>query len=154
MELEQYLRRYPPEQTYVLEILSDYQRSKPTQHLTKDELKVIADYLAIPESHISAIVAFYSFFSMKPRGRFIIQICRDVPCHVSSKFDVVATLEKLLGAKMGQTTEDKLFTLEYTSCLGSCDGAPAVRINDTIHKSVTPEQLGQLIEDCRGGRHD
>ncbi|MFA5236090.1 MAG: NAD(P)H-dependent oxidoreductase subunit E [Bacilli bacterium] len=154
MELAQFLRRYQPDKTFLLEILSTYQRSKPTQHLEKAELKTIAEYLSIPESHVASVVAFYSFFSLVPRGRYIIQVCRDVPCYISAKFDVVATLEQMLGIPMGKTTADQLFTLEYTSCLGSCDGAPAIRINETIHKPITEERLQKLIEDCREYRHD
>jgi len=153
MELDQLLKQYPPEQTYLLEILSKYQTSKPTQHLTEAELKSIAEYLSIPESHIYAVVAFYSFYSLVPRGKYIIQVCRDVPCHVAATFDVVRTLETLLQIPMGATTKDNIFTLEYTSCLGACDGSPAIRINQTIHTHVTPERLKQLLDECRGDHH-
>ncbi len=153
MELEKVLERFPKEQTYLIEILLDYQKSKPTQHLTENELKEVANYLDVPESHVFSVVSFYSFFSMEPRGKYIIQYCRDVPCHISDLINVKETLETLLDIKTGETTEDQLFTLEYSSCLGQCDGAPAIRINDKIYRNLTKNKLQMVLAEYRGDHH-
>jgi NADH-quinone oxidoreductase subunit E len=154
MELKQLLKQYPQEQTYLLDVLSNYQKQKATQHLTEDELQTIAEYLKIPDSHVYAVIKFYSFFSMVPRGKYIVQFCRDVPCHIAASFDIKATLETILNVKTGQTTSDGLFTLEYTSCLGSCDRAPAIRINDKMYFNITAEKLHDLIISYRSQKHD
>lgn len=150
MKLEKVLKNFPKEQTYLIEILLEYQKTKTTQHLTEDELKVIAEYTGVPESHVFSVVTFYSFFSMKPRGKFIIQYCKDVPCYVSDDINVKEQLENLLDIKTGETTDDQLFTLEYTSCLGGCDGSPVIRVNDTIYKKVTKNKLKMILAECRG----
>lgn len=150
MNLDTVLKKYPKEQTFLIEILLDYQRNKPTQHVTENELKRIAEYLGVPESHVFSVVTFYSFFSMKPRGKFIIQYCRDVPCYVSDDINVKEQLENLLNIKTGETTKDNMFTLQYTSCLGMCDASPVIRVNDTIYKNVTVNKLKMIIAECRG----
>jgi NADH-quinone oxidoreductase subunit E len=154
MKLQQLLKQYPQEQTYLLDILSEYQKHKETQHLTIEELQTIAQHVKIPDSHVYAVVEFYSLFSMTPRGKYIIQFCRDVPCHVVADFDIKATLETILNIKTGQTTSDGLFTLEYTSCLGLCDGAPAIRINDRMYSNMTAKKIHDLIISYRSKNHD
>lgn len=150
MNLQTILKKYPKEQTYLIEILLEYQKTKPTQHLTEDELKVIAEHTGLPESHVFSVVTFYSFFSMKPRGKYIIQFCRDVPCYVSDDINVKEQLERLLGIKTGKTTEDNLFTLEYASCLGCCDASPVIRVNDTMYKNITLNKLKMILAEYRG----
>lgn len=150
MNLEKVLKKYPKEQTFLIEILLDYQKTKTTHHVTESELKRIAEYLGVPESHVFSVVTFYSFFSMKPKGKFIIQYCRDVPCYVSDDINVKEQLEKLLSIKTGETTEDNMFTLQYSSCLGMCDVSPVIRVNDKIYKHVTVNKLKMIIAECRG----
>lgn len=149
MELKEVLEQYPKEQSYLIEILLKYQKSKLTHHLTEDELKDVAEYLDLPESHVFSVVSFYSFFSMKPRGRFIIQYCRDVPCHVHDDFSVKDALEEILDLKTGETSKDRLFTLEYSSCLGACDGAPVIRINEKLYNHITKNKLKAIITEYR-----
>ena len=149
MELNQVLEQFPKEQTYLLEILLKYQATKPTHHLEENELKTIAEYLELPESHVFSVVSFYSFFTMKPRGRYVLQVCRDVPCHVSNPFNVKETLEKLLSIKTGETTEDGLFTLEFSSCLGACEMAPVLRVNDTMYHNLTVDKLKAILAEIR-----
>lgn len=151
MELTAVLQAYPKEQTYLLEILLKYQASKPTHHLEEDELTAIADHLGLPASHVFSVVSFYSFFSMTPRGRYILQFCRDVPCHISDTFSVRETLETLLGIKTGETTEDGVFTLEYSSCLGACDLAPVLRVNDTLYHHLTVDKIKAILAEIRSG---
>lgn len=150
MPLSDVLKKYPQRKDYLIEILLDYQREKPTHHFEQSELKEIADYLDIPESRVCSVVSFYSFFSFEKRGKFIVQVCHDVPCHLSESFDVLATLKALLKVDMDETTEDGLFTLEHTSCLGHCDKAPAIRINEKIYGNLTENKLKAIIAEYRG----
>jgi len=154
MDLVAVLEQFPREQTYLIEILLKYQSLKPTQHLNEDELKTVADHLDLPESHVYGVVSFYSFFSMSPRGRYIIQYCRDVPCHINDDFDVKASLEKQLGITTGQTSEDGMFTLEYSSCLGMCDQSPVIRVNDKVYPRVNEKKIKALIAECRSDCDD
>lgn len=153
MELRTVLEKYPKRPDCLIEMLLEYQNHKPTRHLEEDELKEVAEYLSLPESHVFSVVSFYSFFSMEPRGRYIVQICHDVPCYVSDSFDVKKTLETMLGISMGETSEDGLFTLEHSSCLGCCDQSPVIRINDQVYGNLTPNKLKAILSEYRSDNH-
>ena len=153
MPLSDVLKQYPKRKDYLIEILLAYQKEKPTQHFEQSELKEIADHLSIPESRVCSVISFYSFFSFKKRGKYIVQVCHDVPCHLSATFDVLKSVKDLLGVDMDETTKDGLFTLEHTSCLGHCDKAPAIRINDKIYGNLTLNKLKAIIADYRGENH-
>jgi NADH:ubiquinone oxidoreductase subunit E len=105
--------------------------------------------MKITESRIFSVMSFYSLFSIKPRGKFIIQVCRDIPCHINGATDIVRSLENQLLIKMGETTPDQIFTLEYTSCLGCCDKAPAIRIGNEIFGNLTESLISKMIADYR-----
>ena len=149
MELKRVLEKYPKRQDCLIDVLLDVQNAKPTRHLTEDELKDVSDYLGLPESHVFSVVSFYSFFSMKPRGKHIVQVCRDVPCYLNDGFNVHETLERTLDIKTGETTDDGLFTLEYSSCLGCCDQSPVIRVNDTVYGNLTIDKLRAIIAEYR-----
>ena len=149
MNLEAVFKKFPKEQTYLIEILQTYQNAKPTHHLTEDELKIVAKHLDLPESHVFSVISFYSFFSMQPRGRYIIQFCKDIPCLVNDEVKLEDVLENLLEIKVGETTKDGLFTLEYSSCLGQCDNAPLIRINDKIYGHLTKNKLKAILTEYR-----
>ncbi len=149
MELKRILEKYPKRQDCLIDVLLDVQNTKSTRHLTEVELARVSEHLGLPESHVFSVVSFYSFFSMTPRGKHILQVCRDVPCYLNDTFNVHETLESMLGIKTGDTTEDGLFTLEYSSCLGCCDQAPVMRVNATVYGNLTPDKLRAIISECR-----
>ena len=113
--------------------------------LPGDVAAVISKELGVPQNQIYGFITFYSMFSDKVRGKYVVRICRSTPCHVRGALDVVKAMEEALGIKMGETTQDGLFTLEYTECLGICDVAPAIMINDDVHGNLTPESVKDLI---------
>ncbi len=149
MSLAEVLDRFPRQKDYLIEILLEYQKQKSTHHFTEQDLKEIADYLKIPESRVCSVVAFYSFFSTEPRGKYIIQICHDLPCQLNEKFDLLGQVQELLGIKIGETTQDGLFTLEQTSCLGHCEKSPAIRVNDKIYGNLSLNKLKAIIAECK-----
>ncbi len=153
MQLKEVLDKYPQSEDYLIEILMDYQKHKMHHDLTEDELKTIATHLNIKESKVSSVVTFYSLFSLKPKGQHVIQVCHDVPCHVNNQPDVLSTLKTMLAIDIGQTTDDKMFTLEYTSCLGACDKAPAMRIGEKTFTKLTPNKIKAIIAEYRGRKH-
>lgn len=130
-------------------ILLEYQQTKNRNYLTKEDLKEVAEEMGLPESRVYSVATFYSLLSTKPRGKHVIQICRDVPCYVSGAFNVRDELEKALKISMGETTKDGLFSLEYTSCLGYCDIAPVMRIDQKIYGNLTSEKLVEIIAGYR-----
>ena len=149
MDLREILVKYPKKEDQLIEILLEYQAIKSDHYISKDDIKEIANYLNVPESKICSVVSFYSFFSVTPRGKHIIQVCKDVPCYVSSSVDVLKTLEKELGITVNETTDNKQFTLEYTSCLGCCDKGPVMRINDKIYTQLTTDKIKAILSEYR-----
>ncbi len=153
MQLNELLAKYPKTEDYLIEILLDYQQYKTHHDLTEEELKTISKYLNIKESKVSSVMTFYSLFSLKPKGQYVIQVCHDVPCHVNKQGSILSTLENMLGISIGETTGDKMFTLEYTSCLGACDKAPAMRIGEKTFTNLTPDKTKAIIAEHRGNRY-
>ncbi|HHF53118.1 MAG TPA: NADH-quinone oxidoreductase subunit NuoE [candidate division WOR-3 bacterium] len=149
MKREEILKKYTPELENILFILHDLQDNNPQHYLSKEDLQAVADYLNVPYSYVHGVATFYSMFSLKPRGKYIIRVCESPACHLMGSSSVIYELAKLLGIGIGETTPDGLFTLELSSCLGVCGVAPAVMINDEVYGNLTPEKIRQIIEEKR-----
>lgn len=149
MVMRKILDKYPQKEDQLIEILLEYQVEKEDHYISKEDIVDIASYLHIPESKVCSVLSFYSFFSDHPRGKHIIQVCKDVPCYISSQVDILKVIEKELGIRIGETTENKQFTLENTSCLGCCDKSPAMRINDRIYTHLTADKVKAILSEYR-----
>ncbi|MDD3114023.1 MAG: NAD(P)H-dependent oxidoreductase subunit E [Candidatus Izemoplasmatales bacterium] len=146
MQTETIVQRFPKADDYLIEILLAVQNNNPEHYLPEKDLHYIAEYLGIPDSRVSGVVDFYTFFSTKPRGKYIIQVCDNVPCRIRHSQVVINTLEKMLGIHFHETTSDGLFTLEPTSCLGHCDESPVIRINDDVYTNLDSEKVTKIIQ--------
>ncbi|MGJ8454697.1 NADH-quinone oxidoreductase subunit NuoE [Pseudothermotoga sp. U03pept] len=113
--------------------------------------EVVAEELGVPESKVYEVLTFYTMFSTEPRGKYVIRVCVNLPCHVTGGREIVQTLQETLGVKFGQTTKDGLFTLETTSCLGLCGVAPVIMVNDQYYGDLTPKKIIELIDSLRNG---
>ncbi len=114
-------------------------------YLPLEVQKCIAEGLGLPLSEVSGVVSFYSFFSTQPKGRHTIRVCLGTACYVRGGKKVLARLQELLGVDIGDTTPDRVFTLEVARCIGSCGLAPAMMIDDTVYKQVNPEKLPTIL---------
>jgi [NiFe] hydrogenase diaphorase moiety large subunit len=112
-------------------------------------MQVIADELGIHPAEVYGVVTFYAFLHHEPMGRFQVRLCQTISCDLAGKARVARQLENELGIRFGETTADGRFSLEWASCLGMCDQGPALLVNDRVYTRVTPEQVHQIIEDCR-----
>lgn len=133
----------------LISILMDYQKTTGRNYLTKEDLNKVAKETGVPESRVSSVASFYTLLSTEPKGKHVIQICRDVPCYVNGAFSIRDDLEKTLQIDIGETTKDGLFSLEYTSCLGYCELAPVMRIDQEIYGNLTSEKLVEIIAKYR-----
>ncbi len=150
MLLNEILSKYPKEEEYLIEILLEYQTSKKNHYISPEDVKRISQHLDIPESQVCSVISFYTLLSSTPKGRYVVQVCHDVPCFVNDTTSIYEKLVEVLGIKEGETTENNLFTLEITECLGCCNEAPAMRINDKVYTSLTPAKVEKIIEELRG----
>ena len=150
MLLDEIVSKYPKKEDSLIEILLEYQATKESHYISNEEISFIAQYVNVTESKVCSVLSFYTFFSNKPRGKYVIQICKDVPCYVSDSKNILQTLEDILGITIGETTPNQMFTIEQTSCLGSCDKAPAIRINQKTFSNLTPNKVKAIISEYKG----
>jgi len=149
VEREAVLRKFRPSLDNILYILHDLQDSNPQRYVSKEDLKVCADYLQVPYSYVHSVASFYTMFSLKPRGRNIIRLCDSPPCYLMGSTSLLDYLKTSLGIDIGTTTSDGAFTLETTSCLGACGVAPAMMLNDEMFGNLTPEKIDAILENRR-----
>ncbi|MBN2540024.1 MAG: NAD(P)H-dependent oxidoreductase subunit E [Bacilli bacterium] len=150
MLLKEILSKYPKDPEYLIEILLEYQTSKKNHYISPEDVSRISGHFDIPESQVCSVISFYTLLSMEPKGRYVVQICHDVPCFVNDATNIYEELVNVLGIKEGETTPDNLFTLEITECLGCCNEAPAMRVNNQVYTNLTPAKIEKLIKDLRG----
>ena len=99
----------------------------------------------ISKSTVFGVASFYSFLSTKPLGRNVIRICKNLPCNLKNSRMIIESVADQLGIKPGETTPDGKFSLELTNCIGACDEAPAMLINNDVHVNLTPEKITQIL---------
>ena len=114
-----------------------------------DMLKLVSYDLKLPVSHIAGTASYYSFFSTKCRGKYIIRMCKSAPCHMKNAAETLKAFQNVLGITVGETTAVGRFTLETTGCLGLCTQAPAVMINKQVYTSVKPEDVETILENYK-----
>ncbi|HNQ47367.1 MAG TPA: NADH-quinone oxidoreductase subunit NuoE [Syntrophorhabdus sp.] len=118
------------------------------RYLPEEILTYIATSLGISPASVFGVATFYSLFTMKPKGKYIIRICDGTACHVKGSMNLYEALRNKLTLKEGaDSTPDMLFTLETVNCLGACGLAPAMVINDEVFGQLTPERVDSIIDD-------
>jgi NADH-quinone oxidoreductase subunit E len=148
-KIQAYFPRYPNKQAVTL----------PALHLVQDELRCvpldavreIADLLDLSPAEVNDTMTFYGFFrpEHRPLGRTRLWVCRSLSCMLRGAEELLATLGEKLGIRPGETTTDGKISLEFAECIGVCEGAPCVLINDEHRMNVTPDQIDSLIQELR-----
>lgn len=114
-------------------------------YLPEVALKHVALGLKKPYSEVAGVVSFYSFFSTVPRGKHLIRVCLGTACYVRGGLEVLEALKDKLGIDVGETTEDRLFSLAVARCFGACGLAPAVSIDEEVHRRVRAAHINQIL---------
>jgi len=131
----------------LLPLLQEIQRKY--HHISDIAMQVVAESLGIHPSEVHSVVSFYSFLDDRPRGRFVVRLCRTISCDLAGRDRVARQLMSDLGIRFGETTPDGKFTLAWANCLGMCDQGPALLVNDEVYTKVTPAVVRDIIESCR-----
>lgn len=118
-------------------------------YLRKDVIYEIASSMGIPVSTIWGVATFYHYFNLEPRGKYVIFVCLGTACYVKGAERVLDALKQELKIGIGQTTEDMLFTLLETRCLGACGISPVMMINNKVHSQLTTRKALEIIKTCR-----
>ncbi len=139
------VRRYPEKPAALLPVLHVIQREQG--RISPEAVEWVAAALGVPALRVREVLSFYSLLRREPAGRYVIQVCRNISCSLAGADDVLARLEARLGVKAGGTTPDGKFTLLAVECLGNCDHAPCLMVNDDDHGPVTPGLVDRLLEE-------
>ena len=141
------VKNYSDMKTPLIYILKDVQ--KEYGFLSEDILTRVAQRTDIPLSNIYGVATFYSLFTTEKKGKYIVRCCNNAPCHVKGSKDVLDAIQNYLGVQVNETSPDKTFTLEFTSCLGLCAVAPVMMINDEVYGNLTPEKAVSILKDYK-----
>jgi NADH-quinone oxidoreductase subunit E len=143
--VESLVQNYPEPRTALL----------PALHLCQSELRHvpleyqawIADKLGMSPAHVRGVVTFYEMYTEKQLGRHLLQVCKTLPCMLSGSEVLLDHLQSRLGLRVGETSRDGKFTLVTVECLACCDGGPALMINETLHRHVSPADADRILSE-------
>lgn len=139
--------RYANEETPLMMMLSDIQKEYGYIPLEVQEL--VSERTGISVAEIYGVVTFYSFFSLKPKGKYIIGCCLGTACYVKGAQQVIDKFSEIIGVKPGETSDDGLFTLDALRCIGACGIAPAVSINGKVYPKLSVDAVPGIVEEYR-----
>ncbi|MFC2020559.1 NADH-quinone oxidoreductase subunit NuoE [Chloroflexota bacterium] len=128
----------------LLVLLKEAQRKEG--YLSEEVMAELAETLEMSKGDVYGVASFYSFFSTKPLGRNVIRVCKSLPCYLKNYQAIVESVSREIGIKPGETTADGRFSFELTNCIGACDIAPAMLINNDVHGDLTPEKISQILK--------
>lgn len=118
-------------------------------HLGKEQMDAVAQLLQVPTAEVTGVATFYHFFRLQPGGRFVINVCLGTACYVKGGAEVAEKLKEELGVDFGETSKDRMFTLECARCLGTCGLAPVIMVNGNVHAKVKPAEIPALLAQYR-----
>ena len=139
--------RYKDEPTPLMMILSDIQNE--FGYIPLEVQEIVSEKTGISVAEIYGVVTFYSFFSLTPKGKYVIGCCLGTACYVKGAQQVIDKFSEIIGIKPGETSADGLFTLDALRCIGACGIAPAVSINGKVYPKVTVSAVPGIIEELR-----
>ena len=122
---------------------------KKQGYISEESMKKLSKRLNIPIVKIYATATFYSQLHTKPQGKYVIEICNSPSCYLNDSMNMIKFLEKQLKIRSGQTTKDKKFSLHICSCIGCCDKAPAMKINQKVYTNLTKEKIENILKKCK-----
>lgn len=147
LEIDKEIAKVPIRRSAGLKALMVVQRHRG--YVSDESLKEVADYIVMSPTELDGIATFYNLIYRKPVGRHVIRLCDSISCWIMGYEGVKKKISEHLNISFGQTTEDKKFTFLPAQCLGACDGAPAMMIDDELYKNLSCENVVAIIERCQ-----
>lgn len=117
--------------------------------LPPEAIKEAAKTFGCSEAQAYGAATFYSYLSVKPRGKYVIRMCESAPCHIAGADQLIKAFEQELNIQVGQTTPDGKFTLELTECVGQCQGTPVITINSVPYVNMNSDQVASVLALCK-----
>jgi len=149
-QLEEICGKYPPEQRKSAVLAGPYLAQHQQGYLTANAMRHVAEFLRITPAEVEDVATYYVMFYKAPVGKYVLQVCRTLSCALAGAERVVESLSEKLGIGVGETDASGMFTLLEFECLGACDRAPVVMVNNEHWtERVTPENCSKLLDDLR-----
>jgi len=123
-------------------------------YLPENAMSDIARFIGVPDGHVYSVASFYAQFRLLPLGKKRVAVCRGTACHIRGAPQILSTVEKTIGLKEGDTSEDLEYTLETVACIGCCALAPCIRVNTEVAGEMTPEKAQELFLSKDNGGQD
>jgi NADH:ubiquinone oxidoreductase subunit E len=149
-ELDRVLKKHQGQPGALIPVLQEAQGI--FGHLPHEVVKKIGLALGKPYSEVAGVVGFYSFFSTVPRGDHVVRVCLGTACYVRGGKKVLEAVKKDLGINVGETTQDRRFSLEVARCFGACGLAPVLTVDEDIHQRVKAARVQDILDRYRNGQ--
>jgi NADH-quinone oxidoreductase subunit E len=147
--LEEIATHYPPDRRRSALLPAIYLVQKQQGYVSRHAMRYLATLIGVTPAEVEDVVSYYSMFYAKPVGKYVLQVCRTLSCALNGAERVTETISRTLGIKPGETDASGTFTLLEVECLGACDRAPVILVNDHWHECQKPEDVERLIEDLK-----
>lgn len=144
-EIDDIVGRYPERQAALIPVL--WVAQEQFGYLTIEAMELVAERLELPRAKVINTATFYTMFHKKPVGKYHLQLCRTLSCYLRGSDALEECIHKKLGIKHGETTADKLFSMEEVECLAACGTAPVVQVNRDMVENLTPDKLEALLDE-------
>ena len=142
---EKILTRYPNKQAALLPALNLAQELRGW--LSPETLTRVAQLLDLTPAYVRSVASFYTMFATRPRGKYLIQVCAGIGCDLCGAEDVTERLLEVTGTRLGETSEDGLYTIVEVECLGACGFATVVQVNDRVYENIKAEDVEDLLKE-------
>jgi NADH-quinone oxidoreductase E subunit len=146
---DELVKRYPEDRRRSAVLPALYLVQYQQGYITANAIRHVAELLGITRADVEDVVSFYTMFYTRPMGKFVLQVCRTLSCALNGAERVTEELAAKLGIEPGQTDASGTFTLIEVECLGACDRAPVVMVNDAWHERLKPEDATKLVDNLR-----
>ena len=150
-QIDEIIRKNGGRRENILGMLLDLQAASPDNCVDRATALKLADRLRMSETRVFELLSFYAMLNTRPQAHYVLEICNSSPCHFTKAAGVAATLERLLGVKLGENTQDGLFAYRYVPCVGACDIGPVIKVHDTVFGNLDDEKIARLIDGLRDG---
>jgi len=147
--LDEIVKRYPADRRRSAVLPALYLVQSQQGYITASAMRHVAEALEMTAADVEDVVSYYSMFNRRPVGRFVLNVCRTLSCALNGAERVTEEIWAKLSIKPGETDPSGTFTLAEVECLGACDRAPVVMVNDAWHENLRPEQVGKWLDDLR-----
>lgn len=143
-EIKKARSRYPDPKSALLPALAIAQQENDGW-LSPEVMIEVAEVMGLPPAEVGSVASFYTMFHCRPVGKYLIQVCTNISCSLLGAEHILQYIKGKLGIEVGETTPDGLFTLLTVECLGSCDTAPMMQINNKYYENLTPEKVDAIL---------